>query len=50
MVENGLNREDLLGRKFGPHLNFWSRSERKLTQRIDLGGTFSVMAIGRARR
>ena len=37
MFENGLNPEDLLGRKFGHHLNFWSMSERKLTQRIDLG-------------
>jgi selenium-binding protein 1 len=37
MIENGLNPEDLLGRKFGHHLNFWSLSERTLTQRIDLG-------------
>lgn len=37
MIENGLNPEDLLGRKFGHHLNFWSLSERKLTQRVDLG-------------
>jgi selenium-binding protein 1 len=37
MFENGLNPEDLLGRRFGHHLNFWSMSERKLTQRIDLG-------------
>jgi selenium-binding protein 1 len=37
MIENGLNPDDLLGRKFGHHLNFWSMSERKLTQRIDLG-------------
>ena len=37
MIEDGLNPEDLLGRKFGHHLNFWSMSERKLTQRIDLG-------------
>jgi selenium-binding protein 1 len=37
MLENGLNPEDLLGRKFGHHLNFWSMSERKLTQRVDLG-------------
>jgi selenium-binding protein 1 len=37
MVENGLNPEDLLGRKFGHHLNFWSMSQRKLTQRVDLG-------------
>jgi methanethiol oxidase len=37
MIENGLDPEDLLGRKFGHHLNFWSMSERKLTQRIDLG-------------
>jgi selenium-binding protein 1 len=37
MFEHGLNPEDLLGRRFGHHLNFWSMSERKLTQRIDLG-------------
>ena len=37
MFEDGLNPEDLLGRKFGHHLNFWSMSDRKLTQRIDLG-------------
>jgi methanethiol oxidase len=37
MIENGLNPEDLLGRKFGHHLNFWSLSERRLTQRVDLG-------------
>jgi len=37
MIEGGLNPEDLLGRKFGHHLNFWSMSKRTLTQRIDLG-------------
>ena len=37
MIENGLNPDDLLGRKFGHHLNFWSMSERTLTQRVDLG-------------
>ena len=37
MIEQGLNPEDLLGRKFGHHLNFWSMSERRLVQRIDLG-------------
>ena len=37
MIENGLNPEDLLGRRFGHHLNFWSMSERKLVQRVDLG-------------
>jgi methanethiol oxidase len=37
MIEQGLNPEDLLGRKFGHHLNFWSMSDRTLTQRIDLG-------------
>jgi methanethiol oxidase len=37
MIESGLDPEDLLGRKFGHHLNFWSMSERTLTQRIDLG-------------
>src|SRR4029453_8875893 len=34
---NGLNPEDLLGRRFGHHLNFWSMSERRLTQPVDLG-------------
>lgn len=37
MIEPGLNPEDLLGRRFGHHINFWSMSERTLTQRIDLG-------------
>jgi methanethiol oxidase len=37
IIEKGLDPEDLLGRKFGHHVNFWSMSERKLTQRIDLG-------------
>jgi methanethiol oxidase len=37
MIENGLNPEDLLGRKFGHHLNFWSLAERRLLQRVDLG-------------
>jgi selenium-binding protein 1 len=37
MIEDGLNPEDLLGKRFGHHLNFWSLSEGKLTQRIDLG-------------
>jgi selenium-binding protein 1 len=37
MVENGLDPEDLLGRRFGHHLNFWSLSERTLVQRVDLG-------------
>ena len=37
MFEKGLNPEDLLGRRFGHHLNFWSMSERRLLQRVDLG-------------
>ena len=37
MIEDGLDPEDLLGRRFGHHLNFWSMSDRKLTQRVDLG-------------
>jgi selenium-binding protein 1 len=37
MIENGLNPDDLLGRRFGHHLDFWSLSEGKLLQRIDLG-------------
>ena len=35
MIEDGLNPDDLLGRKFGHHLNFWSLSEGKLIQRVD---------------
>jgi methanethiol oxidase len=37
MIEDGLNPEDLLGKRFGHHLDFWSLSEGKLTQRVDLG-------------
>jgi len=43
MFESGLNPEDLLGRRFGHHLNFWSMSERKLTQRIDLGDAHQMV-------
>jgi selenium-binding protein 1 len=43
MFENGLNPEDLLGRKFGHHLNFWSMSQRTLTQRIDLGDAHQMV-------
>jgi selenium-binding protein 1 len=43
MFENGLNPEDLLGRKFGHHLNFWSMSQRTLTQRIDLGDAHQLV-------
>jgi len=37
MIEDGLNPEDLLGKRFGHHLDFWSLSEGKLIQRVDLG-------------
>src|SRR5919198_5307513 len=37
MIEDGLNPDDLLGRRFGHHLNFWSLSEGRLIQRVDLG-------------
>jgi methanethiol oxidase len=43
MVENGLDPEDLMGRRFGHHLNFWSMSERKLTQRVDLGDAHQMV-------
>jgi selenium-binding protein 1 len=43
MIENGLNPEDLLGRKFGHHLNFWSMSERTLVQRVDLGDAHQMV-------
>ncbi len=37
MVEQGLQADDLLGHRFGHHINFWSMSEQTLTQRVDLG-------------
>ena len=43
MIENGLDPKDLLGRRFGHHLNFWSMSERRLTQRIDLGDAHQMV-------
>ena len=43
MVENGLDPEHLLGRRFGHHLNFWSMSERKLVQRVDLGDAHQMV-------
>jgi methanethiol oxidase len=43
MFENGLDPQDLLGRKFGHHLNFWSMSQRKLTQRVDLGDAHQLV-------
>ena len=43
MVENGLDPEDLVGRRFGHHLNFWSMSQRTLTQRIDLGDAHQMV-------
>lgn len=43
MLENGLDPGDLLGRRFGHHLNFWSMSARRLTQRIDLGDQYQMV-------
>ena len=43
MFENGLDPEDLLGRRFGHHLNFWSMSQRTLTQRVDLGDAHQLV-------
>jgi methanethiol oxidase len=38
-----LDPEDLLGRRFGHHLNFLSRSQRTLTQRVDLGDQHQIV-------
>jgi methanethiol oxidase len=43
MIEQGLNPEDLLGSRFGHHLNVWSRSERTLIQRVDLGDAHQLV-------
>src|SRR6266545_4218213 len=43
MFEDGLDPEDLLGRRFGHHLNFWSMSQRRLLQRVDLGDAHQLV-------
>src|SRR5205814_8454295 len=43
MIENGLNPEDLMGKRFGHHLDFWSPSEGRLIQRVDLGGEHQMV-------
>jgi methanethiol oxidase len=43
MIEQGPNPEDLLGSRFGHHLNFWSRSERTPIQRVDLGDAHQLV-------
>jgi methanethiol oxidase len=43
MIEHGLDPEDLRGRRFGHHLNFWSMSQRTLVQRIDLGDAHQMV-------
>jgi methanethiol oxidase len=43
MFETGLDPEDLLGRRFGHHLNFWSLRQRRLTQRVDLGDAHQLV-------
>ncbi|WP_240670205.1 selenium-binding family protein [Actinoplanes solisilvae] len=37
MVEEGVNAELLLGRKYGHRLHFWDLAKRTLTQTVDLG-------------
>ena len=49
MIEPGLNPEDLLGKRFGHHLDFWSLSEGRLMQRIDLGDEHALFTIRQER-
>ena len=49
MIEDGLNPEDLLGKRFGHHLDFWSLSEGKLVQRVDLGDEHQMVLEVRPR-
>ena len=49
MIEDGLNPEDLLGKRFGHHLDFWSLSEGKLVQRVDLGDEHQMVLEVQAR-
>ncbi len=39
MIEHGLNPEDLLGKRFGHHLDFWSLSEGRLLSSGSISAT-----------
>ena len=42
MIEDGINPELLLGRKYGHRLHFWDLAKRNLTQTVDLGDQYQM--------
>ena len=42
MIEDGVNPELLLGRKYGHRLHFWDLAKRTLTQTVDLGDQYQM--------
>jgi methanethiol oxidase len=42
MIEDGINPELLLGRKYGHRIHFWDLAKRNLVQSIDLGDQYQM--------
>jgi selenium-binding protein 1 len=42
MIEDGLNPDLLIGRKYGHRLHFWDLAKRNLTQTVDLGDQYQM--------
>jgi methanethiol oxidase len=42
MIEDGINPELLLGRKYGHRLHFWDLAKRTLVQSVDLGDQYQM--------
>ncbi len=42
MIEDGVNAELLLGKKYGHRLHFWDLRKRKLAQTLDLGDQYQM--------
>jgi selenium-binding protein 1 len=42
MIENGIDPELLLGRKYGHRLHFWDLAKRTLVQSVDLGDQYQM--------
>ncbi len=42
MIEDGINPELLLGRRYGHRLHFWDLAKRSLTQTVDLGDQYQM--------
>ena len=42
MIENGIDPELLLGRKYGHHVHFWDLAKRTIVQSVDLGDQYQM--------